>query len=42
MIGGSIAVRIKDKYRKSKSRRVDRKRIKKNKKVNWKNLTSWR
>jgi len=39
MIGGSIATRIKEKYRKSKAHRVDRKRLKKDKKVNWKTLT---
>jgi len=39
MIGGSIATRIKEKYRKSKSHRVDKKRLKKDKKVNWKALT---
>ena len=42
MIGGSIAVRVKEKYRKSKVHRVDKKRMKRNKKVNWKTLTNWR
>jgi hypothetical protein len=42
MIGGSIANRIKDKYKKSKAPRLDRKRMKRNKKVNWKTLTNWR
>jgi len=38
MIGGSIAVRVKEKYKKSKAPRVDKKRMKRNKKVNWKTL----
>jgi hypothetical protein len=39
MVGGTIAVRVKDKYKKSKAPRIDRKRMKRNKKVNWKTLT---
>jgi hypothetical protein len=39
MVGGTIAVRVKEKYRKSKAHRVDKKRMKRNKKVNWKTLT---
>ena len=42
MIGGSIAVRVKKKYKKSKAPRIDKKRTKRNKKVNWKSLTNWR
>jgi len=42
MIGGSIAVRVKEKYKKSKAPRVDRKRLKRKQKVNWKSLTNWR
>jgi|GEM_PF-3796361 len=38
MTGGSIAVRVKEKYKKNKNVRVDRKRIKKNNKTSWKNL----
>jgi hypothetical protein len=39
MVGGSIATRVKEKYRKSKAVRVDKKRMKRSKKVSWKYLT---